>query len=95
MTIDKVRPIREGVTTSERKQQFLDHVAATYDRVTDADGREPVCIVFALVGESGTGQSGYASHPSIDHFNVLHISRGVMCLNLDYAHWDKEATSAK
>lgn len=74
---------------TSRKQQFLDHVAKTYDMLA-ANGHEPVCIVFALVGESGHARSAYMTDDVVKACNVLHISRAVCVLNTDYRIWDEE-----
>lgn len=87
MSDHKVRGIRPDVVASEGKQALLDTIAQTYDQLA-ADAGEPVCVVFGLVTPSGGVRTGYHTLSAIDGSNSLHISRAVMCINLDYAHWD-------
>lgn len=85
---DNIKPIRDGIAPSAGKQQFLDYVAQRWDDLA-ADGERPVCIVFALVAESGSAVGSYMTAPHIHDENTLHISRGVMVLNSDYNDWTR------
>lgn len=86
--MDNIKPIREDVTTYASKQQFLDYVAQRYDELA-ADGGEAVCIVFALVAESGTSAGHYLTSAHINEGNMLYVSRAVMVLNADYNDWTR------
>lgn len=89
MTVDKVRPLRGELSTNlPNKQQVLDYVAQRWDELA-ADGEPPVCIVFALVAESGAAASHYLTAPHIDEGNTLYVSRAVMVTNCDYNDWTR------
>lgn len=87
MSDHKITGIRPDVVLSEGKQAFLDTIAEAYDKLA-ADGAEPVAVVFALVGESGSVRTGYHTLSAIDGRNALHIARGVQCLLIDQHAWD-------
>lgn len=86
MSDHKITPIGAGVVMSEGKQQLLDHIAQTYDRIA-ADGAPPVALVFGLVTEFGGCDTGYYTMSPIEDRNTLYISRAVMCLVSDYKGW--------
>lgn len=88
--MDNIHPLREGAPLDSLfKQQVLDYVAQRYDELA-ADGGEPVCIVFALIAESGTAASHYLTAPHIEDGNTLYISRAVMVTNCDYNDWTRQ-----
>ena len=88
--MDNIKPIREDVTTCARKQQLLDYVAQRWDDLS-ADGGAPVCIVFALVAESGAAVGSYMTSNDKDIENTLYVSRAIMVLNSDYNKWTELA----
>jgi hypothetical protein len=89
MTVDKVRPLRGDMPTNlPNKQQALDYVAQRWDELA-ADGKAPVCIVFALVAESGAAASHYLTASHIEEGNTLYVSRAVMVVNSDYNDWTR------
>ena len=85
---DNIKPIREGVTATRGKQQYLDYIAQEWDRLA-ADGHQPACIVFAVVAESGEAATGYMTAPDIREGNTMHIAKGIMSLNADYNDWTR------
>lgn len=87
MTNDRIRPIREGISSSADKQQFLDVVAGAYDRLA-ADAGEPVTLVFCFVNLKGDATPAYLTLAPVDDRNVLYLSRGVMAIVSDYNEWD-------
>ena len=46
---DNIVGLHSGIVTSDRKQQFLDHIADSYDRYT-ADNGEPEAFVMIWGG---------------------------------------------
>lgn len=87
--MDNVKPLRDAQIGDALKQQMLDYVALMWDALA-ADGCRPACIVFALVSESGAGESSFLTDQAIDHHNSLHLSRAVMMINCDYQKWGSQ-----
>jgi hypothetical protein len=88
MTDDRVRRIRDDVVLGEGKQTFLDTIASAYDEHVCLTGEEPVCVVFALVGETGTAKTGYHTLSPVEDRNALFVARGVQVLRIDEHTWD-------
>lgn len=91
---DTVTPLRSGITIEQTdKQKMLEYIAQVFDEM-QADNKTPVCMVFSLVGELGQCRSGYLTGDSVNECNTLHISRGVMSLNVDYQAWETASNAS-
>ncbi len=71
------------------KQQFLDTIAAVYDRLCGDDPlNQPSAVVFAIVTDNGECETGY--HTKSDERNMLYLARATMAIHSDYhVRWDK------
>jgi hypothetical protein len=80
-----VTPLRANVSSSFRKQQMLDTIAAAFDDVA-AKGNEPMTVVFALVDDLGGGLAGYQTLGYEDR-NALYVARAVQMIAADADGW--------
>jgi hypothetical protein len=86
---DNVSTLRGGPIVQSDKRTMVDAIAQVFDEMAEKSA-EPVCMVFALVGKDGEARTGYVTSNLVGQQNVLHISRGVACINCDYHHWDRD-----
>lgn len=90
---DNIRALPGTVPSNSRKQQFMDTVAQSYDRMV-SEGREPMAFVYCFVAEKGGARAGYHTANEINDRNALHLARALFCIQQDMTDWEREAADA-
>lgn len=80
----EITPFRKGMpTASERKQQFLDAVATSFDEYVQREGHEPEFLAYVLSGYKMKAQTSWTAFGMSEFCAGPMIAHAGACLTHD------------